>query len=131
MRGSSASVKSLRRRCLRVRLHVAARNAEVFVKLAARRLEGVAHRDMGILMRVILPWLTPHHDGAPRQRQIGADVEQPSLGLVAMMHLHHNVARGDPVAELFQLGDASANALLQRFGHIHITEGDARFMLHD
>ena len=50
-----------------VRLHVGADAPGVILDLAHRRVEGVADRDVDVLVRVVLPALAADGDLAPRR----------------------------------------------------------------
>jgi len=107
-----------------VRLHVATPIANVIFELAADRVERVANRDVGILMRVMGLRIATHGDFPARDFEDNADAEQVALLVARMPALDDNPAGYDPIKELLEFLGALAYSVRNRVRGFHMTEGD-------
>jgi hypothetical protein len=83
----------------------------VILQTASERIEGVADRDVGVLMCMVIVGLAADHDLTAGNRQIDADGKKLALLLMPVTALHHHPTGSNAVAELVQFFRAAANAL--------------------
>src|SRR5712691_8446323 len=114
----------------RVRLRLAAAPPHMVFQEAARRVKGVADRNIRILVRVVRAGLAPDDDLASGNRQVDPDLEQIALLVPPMGALDDNPAGGDPVEELIEFFGPLADARLQRGRGVHVAERDLQRQTH-
>jgi hypothetical protein len=114
-----------------VDLHETAPLAHVVLQLAARGAEGVADREVEVLVLPMPGRIAFHGDLASGNGQVDADVVDLALLRVLVGRLDHDAAAGDPVEEPLELGRALARLCLGLLPAGHIAEGDLRGELHD
>jgi hypothetical protein len=114
-----------------VSLHGAAALAGMILELARRRIEGVAHRDVNVLMRVIFRRFAVDHElAAARHFHVDAHMVELAFVAAAVGGLDHHAATHDPVGEAVQLGGLLAHLGLDRRRCVHIPEADLQGELH-
>jgi hypothetical protein len=97
----------------------------MILKLALDCIEGIADRNVQVLVGVML-WRLAAHDNLPlRYDQLDADVIEVALVVASMMCLHHNAAHYDPIEEALELGDAVADFIFGSDGWLHVAESNA------
>src|SRR5581483_599892 len=101
-RCTSATDRSPAARTGARRLDVAAHDPDVILELAARRREGVADGDIGVLVRLSAGFVA-HRQQLARHRQADVDLVPPALVMMPVRRLQGDVATGDAVAEMFEL----------------------------
>ena len=107
-----------------------ANRADVVLELAARRIEGVAGRDIGILVRRIEGMVTAGNQLRAGYAQIDPNREEVALVPVTVSAFDHHPARGDAVEALLELGRLAANLRFERRRGIHVAEGDLERQCH-
>ena len=90
----------------------------------ARSIEGIANRDMRVLMGMVGAWISPDDDLATRDGNGDVDSEQLALLVMAMPGLDNDPTRDDPVKKSLQFLGAMADPRFQRGRGVHVTEGD-------
>ena len=106
---------------------LAARSARMILKLAAGGIEGVANRNLNILMGVMLSRISVHDDLAARKRQMNRDMIDPTLAMLAVARFDHNLAGNNVVVKLLKLRHATLDLLSDGIRRIEFAKGDLRF----
>lgn len=75
----------------RMQFHVAAPLADIVFEEPASCIEQVAHRDMGIFMRMMSCRVAPDHDLAAGDGQIDTDMKQIALLMARILEFDSNV----------------------------------------
>jgi len=99
-------------------------SANAILETAFRRIEGVAHRDVGILMSVMPGGIACHRNLAFREHEVNADVIEPALALMAMMGVDDDMAAGKPWMKPLQRRGALPDARFDRLGGGHVAKSD-------
>jgi len=82
----------------------------VIFEQPAAGIEGVAERDVDVLIRMVRHGITPDHDLPSGNFQIDADPKQIALLVARVPALHDHPARHDAIEEPLKLRDALAYA---------------------
>jgi hypothetical protein len=115
---------ALEPRCL-VGLHVAAKLLGMGLQAALGGVEGVAHRDVDVLVGMVHRPLVADHDLAPRRREAQLHAVEAPLAAAPVRGLDDDLAAGDPAVEALEPRHVLADARLQRLGGVHVAEDDA------
>lgn len=99
-----------------VRLNFPAVDADVFLELPFGRVEGVAQRDVEILVRLLVVVIAADDDVLVRYRKIDSDVIEIALVLVTMLRFDRDFATDDVVAELLQFSHFFADLRFHGIG---------------
>jgi hypothetical protein len=113
-----------------VQLHFAPGAPDVIFKPPAQRIEGIAHRNVYVLMGMVQSSLVSDCYLLARNDKVYANVEQIALPVMMVLRLDDDAACGDAVAKLLQLLGPPTNARLKRGRGFHLTEGDLQRHLH-
>jgi hypothetical protein len=114
----------------RALLHIAPRLSNMIFQHPANRIEGVANRDMGILVRVTAVRITTHDDLAPWDDEIDTDFKQIALAASRMPTFDDDAAGDDPVEKALEILRASADARGEGFRAVHVAKSDLKRDLH-
>jgi hypothetical protein len=114
----------------RVQLHLAAPLANMIFEHPAGGVEGVANRDIDILMRVVRRRIAADCDLAAGNFEVDADPEQIALTAARVPAFHDNPARDDTIEEPFELPSPLAYARRDGLRGIHMTESNLKRKLH-
>jgi hypothetical protein len=99
-------------------------------ELTARGVEGVAHRDMRILMRMVCAGVPSHDDLASGDGEVDANLEQLALLMPLVPAFDDDPAGGDTIEELIELFGPLADARLDGGRGVHVAEGNLEWQLH-
>jgi len=113
-----------------VLFHDAARAAQVVLEAARSGVERIAHRNIDILVGMVLGRVALHDDLAFRYHEMHGHVIKPALAMVPMVLLDDDMAAGDPRVKELQRLDVLANPRLDSGGCRHVTKGDTKRYLH-
>jgi hypothetical protein len=113
-----------------VQLDIPASLANVVFEQPAGRVEGVADRDINVLVRMVRRGIAADDDLAAGNFQVDADAEQVTLLTPRVPALDDNTARHDAVKEPFELCGPLAYACRDRVRGIHAPESDLKRKLH-
>ena len=109
----------------RVQLLVATRARQRLLELAPHVGEGLAQRDVDVLV------LHPvHRELVAGHGQVQAHAERPALLLVLVQQRHVDAAAHDVVPEAFEVMHLAARLCLQGRGGRHVVENDLQGQLH-
>lgn len=111
-------------------LYRAAAVAGVIFEPAAGGIEGIANRDMCILMRVVSAAVAADGNLGPGDGEIDADREQLALPMARILAFDDDMARRDPIKKLVELFRPLAYSRLKRGGGIHVAKGNLERRLH-
>ena len=113
-----------------VRLGRRAPFAFVVLELASGGPEGVAQRDVGILVRMANRMASTDRDLAVGNRDVHPDFEEPALLLVLVRRFDDHVTVHDMRAEFVQPLGQLANARFERRRGLHVTERNLQRQSH-
>jgi hypothetical protein len=97
----------------------------VILDLAARRQEGVANRDVGILVADVI-----HDQVRARDRDVHGHRELLALLAVVVRLVDHDPASGHVRMELLELGGLLPDQGLERGGYGHVAKADLKRNFH-
>ena len=113
-----------------VRLDLAVQFAPVVLQPAARRLEGIADRNIDILVGVLVFRMPVHDQLLAGHAQLDAHVEQLALAVPTLGRFDYDPAAGQMVEVLLQLFGLLAHPRLDRLGAVHVAETDLQWNVH-
>jgi hypothetical protein len=114
----------------RVQFDVAASMASMIFEQLACGVEGIADRDIDILMRTVRRGIAPDDNLVPGDFQVDPDAEQIALLAARMLALDNDPAGDDPIKEAFELGGALMYSGRDGVGRVHVTKSDLQWQLH-
>ena len=100
------------------------------LKLTPSCTEGVAKRDVNVLVGVVLGSLMTHHDLVTPYRDVDMNAVEPAVMGMPVRRLDHHVAVDNRIVEFFQLGGTLLHPPLDSVGGFHLFEGDSDRLLH-
>jgi hypothetical protein len=86
-----------------VQLHISAPLADIVFEEPAGGIERVAHRDMGVFMRMMSCRVAPDHDLAAGDGQVDTDMKQIALLMARILEFDSNAAGYDAVEDTIEL----------------------------
>jgi hypothetical protein len=104
--------------------------ASIVFEPAAGGIEGIANRDMRILMRVVRAAVTADGNLGPGDGEIDADREQLAMPMARVLTFDDDMARSDPIKKLVEFFRPLAYSRLKRRGGIHVPKGNLDRRLH-
>ena len=113
-----------------MRLDVGAPLARHVPQAARDGVEGVADRDVDILVRMVLGRISIDRDLRAGDLQIDPDLVEPSLALAAVRRSDGHPAADDTAVELVQTLEQFAYPLPRRGRRLHVAEGDLQRKWH-
>jgi hypothetical protein len=113
-----------------VQLHLAAPLANMIFKRPAGGVEGVADRDVDILMRMVRRRIAADGNLAAGNFEVDADLEQIALTPARVPAFHDGPARDDAIEEPFELPSPLAYARRDGLRGIHMAESNLERKLH-
>ena len=93
-------------------------------------VEGVANRDMDILMRVVRYRIAPDDNLFPRNLEVDPDAEQIALMTARVPAFDDDAAGDDPIKEALELGGTLLYSCCDRLGRVHVAKRDLQWQLH-
>jgi hypothetical protein len=111
-------------------LYVSASFPFIVLKLASRRLEGIAQRNIRIIVRLIARAGAPGDDLMTRHGNAHMRGEEIALMMVPMGRFNRDVAVNDLRAEFLQLCCQGACPRLKRGRRVHVAKYDFKGDLH-
>jgi hypothetical protein len=85
-----------------VLLHRTSQSVQLVLQAPRGGIEGIADRDVNILMRMVLGRIARHHDLAFRHDQVNSHVVNVALTMVAVLRFDHDMTAGDLRMEPFK-----------------------------
>jgi nicotinamide-nucleotide amidase len=110
--------------------HLPALDANVFLELAFRRVEGVAQGDIDVFMGLLVMVFAADDEVLVGHTQVDADVIEITLVLVVMLGFHCDSATDDVITELLQLGGFFANLRFHGLGMGDSAKRNLQWYLH-
>jgi hypothetical protein len=107
-----------------MQLYIAPAFANVVFQHSAGRVECVANRNIGILMRVSSRWFAADDDLSTRHDNFDPNLEQIALVAAWMPAFDDNPACSDAAEEAIELLGAAADTRRKRVRAIHMTKRD-------
>src|SRR5262249_19662378 len=104
----------------RMELHFAASLAPMILEQPASGIEGVADRDIDVLMRMVCGRIAADGDLAAGNLEVNPDPEQIGPLMPRMAALDDDAARHDAIKEPFEFTGPLANARGNGFRGIHV-----------
>ncbi len=114
----------------RVRLHVAAHFARQVLHAALDRVEGVAQRDEGVLVRLVLRRRAVGDELVARRGDVDAHAVVAPLVVVAVVARNRDAAAGQVREHAVEVGDAFAHLGVQRGAGLEVAVSEGRFDVH-
>ncbi len=96
----------------------------VVLQPATRGVERIADGDVQILVCMVLAWFPVHHDRAPGNRQIDADVVDLAMAVVSVIGAQRHPAGGHAIPKLLEFLNPAPHLGLDGRRRFHATEGD-------
>ncbi|SRR5271155_512216 len=114
----------------RVQLDVAASQTNVIFQQPASCVEGVADRDIDILMRMVSLGIAPDDNLVSRNFEVDAHSKQITLLAPGVLVFDNDAARYDPVKEAFELLGALTYSSRDGIRRVHMAESNLKRQLH-
>lgn len=96
-----------------------------------RRVEGIAHGDEDVLVRLHVVMRRGDDDGWPAGKsELDADGEEVALALVMMRRIDHHMTTHDAIAYVLEGRDLLADPVLDHLRSLHSTKRDLNWALH-
>jgi hypothetical protein len=114
----------------RVHFDIAAGLASVVFEQPAGGVEGIADRDIDILMRMVRRGITADDDLTPGNLKIDANPKQVPLLVTRVSAFDDDTARRNPIEEPLEFLCPLAYAAGDRIRRIHMPKGDLKRKLH-
>jgi len=112
-------------------LDITSHFAGMILQLALGCIEGIAYRNMEVLVRMMLGWITTHDNLTLRHDQLDPHVIEVALVVTPMVCLNHHAADYDPIEKMFKLGGTVADIVLGPNRWLHMAESNAKRFLHN
>ena len=107
-----------------VRLDFAAPAARHILEPSRERVEGIAHGDFDVLVRVVLRGVAVHRDLAAGNLEVDADLVELALAVMPVRRAHHDAAAHDAAVEAFEPFGKLADTRPHRGRGLHVAERD-------
>jgi hypothetical protein len=101
------------------------------LKLTPSCTEGVAKRDVNVLVGLVLRPLVAHHDLVAWNGDVDVNAVEPAVLGMPVRRLDHHVAVDNRIVEFLQLGGMRLHPRLDRIGGFHLFESDSDGLLHE
>ena len=105
-------------------LDLAADLARVILELPVGGIEGIANRDIHVLVGMVLAGCAADHDLVSGHRDVDLGVVEIALVVMAVLRFDNHATGHDVVQKRVQLGGLLANVGLHGVGRIHVAKGD-------
>jgi hypothetical protein len=113
-----------------VLLHIASPTLSQALEATTDSVEGVANRDVDVLVRVIISAMLPHYHFAVGDGDVNADAIRIPFVLVVVRRFDHDTAARDVAAQLLEFLDLGAHLGVNRLGARKTTARDLNWQFH-